>query len=450
MPEAPVQSPLSARSHALDTRGSCKGGTYSNATGLASERGCLPVPPGFWSPTGSTVPIPCPTSGFICPGAAFDTVNDPPASLPTQLDAGSLSTRRLSVIEVPQLRTTLTLEQDIVAVDRDDLKLRLSAVWGVPSQDIELRSISPGSIVVSVGVAARRTSDLVTINASLSGVTDAQLSHALGVNVTRQSRLDDGVVNVTNTEVVPEQCAAGFWCTANTAVACLKGFYNPHIGADNGTACIACPPQSTTLELNSTSIDDCVCEAGFYRSASSGSFTCEECPAGTDCSAGGVTLRSLPLRSGYYRLNRESSDVRRCPDESYGEASGCRSGNEAPCLPTLTGPFCGLCAAWSDNSTGGNSSESSADAGHVYYVAASGSVGAHCTPCGNTLATTIALACVALALLLALGAALMIYPPPERVQKRIESASKRLTLAIKFKIVIAFYMIATKTPSSMT
>ena len=377
------------------------------------------MPPGFWSPTGSRVPIPCPTSGFICPGAAFDTENDPPASLPIPLDSGSLSTRRQSIIEVRQLRAQLTLEQNLVDIDAETLIGRLSAVWGVPSQDIELLSLSAGSTIATVGVAARRTADLITFNASLNAVisslqsvTNAQLSYALGVNVTRQPGLDYGWVNITSTEVVQEQCAAGFWCTANIAVECLKGFYNPHVGADNGTACIACPPQSTTLELNSTSIDDCVCEAGFYKPASSGSFTCEECPAGSDCSAGGVTLWSLPLRSGYYRLNRESSDVRRCPDESHGEASGCQRGNEEPCLPSLDGVFCGLCAAWSNNSTGGNSSESSADAGHVYYVAASGSVGAHCTPCGNTLATTIALACVALALLLALGAALMIYPPP--------------------------------------
>ena len=40
------------------------GGTYNNASGAASKDACTEVEPGFWAPTGSAAPLPCPSSGF--------------------------------------------------------------------------------------------------------------------------------------------------------------------------------------------------------------------------------------------------------------------------------------------------------------------------------------------------------------------------------------------------
>ena len=51
-------------------------------TGLTSAGACKSVGPGFWAPTGSTLPNACPRTGFYCPGAAADTVNTPGSSKP--------------------------------------------------------------------------------------------------------------------------------------------------------------------------------------------------------------------------------------------------------------------------------------------------------------------------------------------------------------------------------
>jgi len=70
------------------------------------------------------------------------------------------------------------------------------------------------------------------------------------------------------------------------------------------------------------------------------------CKTGSSCSAdvSGVTLETLPLMPGYYRISNVSDDLRRCPD--FGDSSGCVGGvglGEGPCKEWLTGPYCRLC-----------------------------------------------------------------------------------------------------------
>lgn len=70
------------------------------------------------------------------------------------------------------------------------------------------------------------------------------------------------------------------------------------------------------------------------------------CKTGSSCSANvtGVTLETLPLMPGYYRVSNDSDDLRRCPD--FGDSSGCVGGvslGEGPCKEWLTGPYCRLC-----------------------------------------------------------------------------------------------------------
>ena len=83
---------------------------------------------------------------------------------------------------------------------------------------------------------------------------------------------------------------------------------------------------------------------------------CCVCPVGTNCSAGGIPLETLPLKAGYYRLSDDSSDVRRCPDAAANctyanqcpeTTSGCAGGSDiaSVCRPTLRGIFCTQCEA---------------------------------------------------------------------------------------------------------
>ena len=67
----------------------CTGGTYNEASGSSDNSACTPVTHGWWAPTGSAERKPCPASGFRCPGAANDAVNDPPGSLPILIEVGA-------------------------------------------------------------------------------------------------------------------------------------------------------------------------------------------------------------------------------------------------------------------------------------------------------------------------------------------------------------------------
>ena len=98
-----------------------------------------------------------------------------------------------------------------------------------------------------------------------------------------------------------------------------------------------------------------MCRSGYYESKTQ---MCERCPAGTDCSEAGETLRSLPILPGHWRSGVTSSDVRECllgkkacggsasllllnttVDGTAGFTNGsyCRTGYD--------GPLCGTCAS---------------------------------------------------------------------------------------------------------
>ena len=186
----------------------------------------------------------------------------------------------------------------------------------------------------------------------------------------------------------------------------------------------------------------CVCKPGFYNAApDNDGLSCRQCPVGTDCSVGSVSLEALPLRVGYYRSSPHTVDVRRCLDaavncggasECEQSSSGCRGGNgSTPCAPGLMGPFCRLC------------NESSAN---LFYVPASGTNTAHCEDCKDTRGATAAIlativAGVVLGVALVLCASHHMSPAWQSYFNNIHHALK---LHNKAKILIGFYQIASK------
>ena len=105
-----------------------------------------------------------------------------------------------------------------------------------------------------------------------------------------------------------------------------------------------CPTNFTTLHLGASSLDGCGCFSGLYeitnKSASS-NRSCVTCPPGTACVESNVKLAALPLAQGYWRLNADAHDVRRCFTEH-----ACIGGNNVTrqCNSSQTGPFCSVCA----------------------------------------------------------------------------------------------------------
>ena len=64
---------------------------------------------------------------------------------------------------------------------------------------------------------------------------------------------------------------------------------------------------------------------------------------GSNCTTVGLTLDRLPLMPGYWRADRSTTDVRRCPDATKAEGSGCQGLPDAPCKHGLTGVYCLTC-----------------------------------------------------------------------------------------------------------
>ena len=244
------------------------------------------------------------------------------------------------------------------------------------------------------------------------------------------------------------------------------GFFNPYAGAGNETACERCPPRSTTLGDASTSKDSCVCDPGLYYSPDS--KVCVPCPFGVRCPSIGTTVETLHIERGYYRLSNASTDVRRCPDaavncsdapECLESTSGCRGGTSGTtaiarrrleggllppgpeeslelisgCSASLTGVFCQLCVPRSDGT-------------RVYYSAATSRQVARCEECNHAARDNI-LRVFGILVALAVGAVALFATfrfMPSRHREQLRNAWLVFTPHVKLKIMMGFYLIATK------
>ena len=228
-----------------------------------------------------------------------------------------------------------------------------------------------------------------------------------------------------------EDCAAcpeGFWCGSGRLIDCQINTYNDGVGATDQSACTACPPNSVSPQ-GSTSLADCRCAIGYYDAVSGiDAVSCVLCPVGSNCEVTGLNLASLPLETGYWRVNASSINLLRCPDASDDDTA-CIGGNDDLCKPWTAGPYCRLC-----NVTDGSR----------YYSTGSSA----CLPCtGDKTATTISgIVGVALALLLLLALLFKYRARLERLSKRLISLYRGLNLRAKVKQLVSLYQICTRVP----
>jgi len=377
-------------------------------------------------------------------------------------------------------KMALDISIDDFAAQREVLIEKLALQYGVDPSLITLevaatrRRQLQNAIEITVTIAtsdgAGNLADLAQIEQAVSAIDDAALSttigEVMGTPVTVVSQ--PPVISTTEIEV-PFRCPKGKWCTAGLVVDCPLGSYNPLENQDFATACVVCPLNSYTLETNSTSRSECVCDEDFYDANASTAVDqalvdamvaagtdpitmmadvveCMVCPVGSDCSRLGATLEALPLVAGYYRLDDTTNDVRVCPDarancsSTFGtdecqSSSGCQGGVGEVCAPGLKGVYCELC----DRS----------DGRLVYYKPAADDSVATCAECGGTLGASVAVAlgglatlCVLMVLVLYLRKHMSI-----RLALSLKRFNDNFTPRNKCKIVVTFYQLATKVPT---
>eukprot|EP00966_Prymnesium_polylepis_P025272 582985-Prymnesium_polylepis.1 len=144
-------------------------------------------------------------------------------------------------------------------------------------------------------------------------------------------------------------CMPGHWCSGGRAFACGENTYADMSLAVRTTQddCIACGTNARTSHTGASSVADCGCVSGFYRSGPE-SAVCHPCPSGARCDRDTQTP-TLLLKPGYWRVPASaggclnvSADVRQCP-----VSKTCRGTLDAsgPCFPGVDPrvPYCSHC-----------------------------------------------------------------------------------------------------------
>ena len=153
-------------------------------------------------------------------------------------------------------------------------------------------------------------------------------------------------------------CASGYWCNAGRAFPCPPGSFAGANRSSSPDACTRCDEHSTTLANASSSIDDCICIAGYLddlgRAAVGSRRRCTPCPidGGFACfeeaDGRGLDTRSVGVAGGFWRPDSACTVAKRCP-----AASACVGGRTpdsfspadgSGCAEGLVGPYCTECA----------------------------------------------------------------------------------------------------------
>ena len=229
------------------------------------------------------------------------------------------------------------LDTNIDLFDQSSTRSALSLRFGVEPNAIVLL-VSAGSLLLRVNFTVPQANASFVISELNSGLLGAVFG--VPASVRELTVIQRNVTNLQTVRTTATQnCPPGYWCTAGHWVACLVGYYNPHFGADNQSACVSCPLYSSTTSAASTNASSCRCGVGYYNAnynanASSGP-DCKVCPPEADCDTHGVLLETLPLQRGFWRAHARSLDIRAC----Y-RRNACGGGDNATASSAENGSYC--------------------------------------------------------------------------------------------------------------
>ena len=239
------------------------------------------------------------------------------------------------------------------------------------------------------------------------------------------------------------ECPAGSWCSAGVLIPCGTATYNDQPGASNQGACTQCPDNAVSVQ-GASRVAECECNARYYNERSASETPkCMLCGAGAACKVRGVTVATLPLDAGYWRLSPESTEIKRCPDAAHGNDSACvggdgtstpaktrrQLGSSNACRESTTGPYCQLC----DDGSGSR----------LYYSRSTRT----CKECTGDLVAPIGTAVGIAVVLAGLGALYYVYMPHRRVPwlrmllLRGTTMVAAFSLRAKAKQCVGFYQV---------
>ncbi|GMI32420.1 hypothetical protein TrCOL_g8025 [Triparma columacea] len=145
------------------------------------------------------------------------------------------------------------------------------------------------------------------------------------------------------TETLCGDCLAGTAISGIAATTCDLCEIGKFATGSNNTVCTYCDDDkvlkgSTTKSTGSTSIFDCQCEAGDFKSDESS--ICENVFAGVSSTSDGMTVPTLSIEPGFWRSSETSKKVLPCLDKRH-----CKGGSNVTdlCTEGYTGPLCAVC-----------------------------------------------------------------------------------------------------------
>mmetsp|Transcript_115386 Transcript_115386/g.337379 ORF Transcript_115386/g.337379 Transcript_115386/m.337379 type:complete len:1110 (+) Transcript_115386:55-3384(+) len=216
---------------------------------------------------------------------------------------------------------------------------------------------------VALSTACVDRQGLVSQNGTFVGVRDAEAKECKWCSPGRKSiRLSD----TFGTTYACERCATGKFQRSGGATACEQcqpGEAAPGTGREacercprgrygtvSGLAeCDACPPAFSTAFQGATSVENCICPEGLFRSMHARD-TCSECMVGMTCPTGSDELGYVPehaaehptvplLKEGFWASAEDPMQVYAC--ESLFRCPGGRPGES--CAGRLEGQGCSTC-----------------------------------------------------------------------------------------------------------
>ena len=139
-----------------------------------------------------------------CPGAALDSLYN--GSKPIIAGRGFRTITRS--LEVKEIQTELTLDQNVDDVSVSSLKTTLATLYGVTTSKISVQ-LTPGSVVVAVRITLEGEDNTEDVVASVRAADKSTLTATLGIAALHATSPTVAVRNVTRMEQV--HCPQGHW-----------------------------------------------------------------------------------------------------------------------------------------------------------------------------------------------------------------------------------------------